>query len=491
MMDKRYIGIDIGPAHIRAAQILGTPDGFRVEKVFCTATRRASDSPTEIMRSLFETHGFDRGAEVAVSMPHDALFFRNIQTDAAGLDQLRRADASALENSFPIAPDNVVAQVCSSNKCGDDKFSVLTVAVSKTSLDEKQEILNSAHIHPRLFDAPVFAFLQALAVNNPRIRAGRSVVVYFDDACLTLAVTADNDVLMVRNIPITLPSKGEADSARMLAQTIASEIPITWHKAFGQAIDGDAEIFLLTDPGDYDSLKPLLESVLNCRVTIPNPLPNAESSSDERTGFSYYVAEGLALRILAPEKTKGVNFLDAAKAAVPTIDVKKEIVTYSVLAASLIVLLVLGLFAQLWRLEGAYADVKGRIRETFTAVLPQEKNIVSPLAQMEQKLASFRKDHQLGDSFSVTGMSPLQVLRAISLVAPSQAKLEIDNLLIADGSVRIVGTCGSFESVYQWQRLLEQVDGFEQVDVKDVQRRTDSGLAQFTIVISSRIQESK
>jgi len=486
-MDKRCIGIDIGPAHLRAAQILGTPDGFRVEKVFGTATRRASDSLGDIIRSLFDDHGFDRRTEVAVSMPHDAVFFRNIQTDAAGLEQLRRGDWTALENSFPISSDEVVAQVCAANRCGDDKYSVLTAAVSKTSLNEKQEILGSAHIRSRLFEAPVFAFLLALAVNNPRIRGGRAAVVYFYEACLTLAVTADNDVRMVRNIPITMPSKGDADLVQTLAQTIASEIRITWHKAFGEAIDGDAEVFLLIDLGEYDSLRPLIESDLNCRVTIPNPLFGVESLAGRQAGFSYYVAEGLALRILAPGQTKGVNFLDAVKAAAPPIDVRKEIVTYSVLAGALIVLLIIGLFVQLWRLEGAYADVKGRIRETFTAALPQERNIVSPLAQMEQKLASFRRDHQLGDSYSPTGASPLQVLRTISLAAPSQANLEVDNLLIADGSVRIVGTCDSFESVYQWQRCLEQVDGFVRVDVEDVQRRTDSGLAQFTILISTRM----
>jgi len=484
-MDKRCIGIDIGPAHLRAAQILGTPDGFRVEKVFGTATRRASDSLPDIIRSLFNDHGFDRRAEIAVSMPHDAVFFRNVQTDAAGLEQLRRNDWTALENSFPISPDEIVAQVCSSNRCGDDKCSVLTAAVSKTSLNEKQEILAGAHVHTRLFEAPVFAFLLALSVNNPRIKGGRAAVIYFYDACLTLAVTADNDVRMVRNIPITLPSKGDADSVQTLARTIASEIRITWHKAFADAINGDAEVFLLIDPGDYDSLPQLVESDLNCRVTIPTS--SIRDPAGRQAGFSCYVAEGLALRALAPGQTKGVNFLDAVKAAPPPIDVKKEIVTYFVLAAALIVLLIVGLFAQLWRLEGAYADVKGRIRETFTDALPQEKNIVSPLAQMEQKLASFRKEHQLGDSYSPTGAGPLQVLRTISLAAPSQANLEVDNLLIADGSVRIVGTCDSFESVYQWQRCLEQVDGFVRVDVEDVQRRTDSGLAQFTILISTRM----
>ncbi|MBN2269118.1 MAG: hypothetical protein JXN61_00795, partial [Sedimentisphaerales bacterium] len=299
-MDKRCIGIDIGPAHLRAAQILGTPDGFRIEKVFGTATRRASDSLPEIIRSLFTDHGFDRRAEVAVSMPHEAVFFRNVQTDGAGLEQLRRGDWTALENSFPIAPDEVIAQVCSSSKCADGKYSVLTAAVSKTSLDEMQEMLGGAHIHSRLFEAPVFAFLLALAVNNPRIKGGRATVVYFYDACLTLAVIAGNDVRMVRNIPITMPSKSKADLVQALARTIASEIRLTWHKAFAEAIDQDAEVFLLINTGESDSLQPLVESNLNCRVTIPTSLFGVDSLAGRQPGFSYYVAEGLALRVLAP-----------------------------------------------------------------------------------------------------------------------------------------------------------------------------------------------
>jgi len=158
---------------------------------------------------------------------------------------------------------------------------------------------------------------------------------------------------------------------------------------------------------------------------------------------------------------------------------------------------------QLRRLEAAYADVKDRIQETFRAACPQEQNIVSPLAQLEQKLESFRKDCRLFDSFYPTGMRPLEILRTITANAPGQPAaagkpasdwagkpLDVDDLLITGDSVRIMGACDSFESVYEWQRLLQRVPGFGQVDV-DAQKRPQTGLVQFTMLIPLAMQEHK
>src|SRR4030042_7044371 len=92
-MVKRCIGIDIGPAVGRAVQIVGASGGFRIEKAFSTQTRRASDSLPEILRGLFAKFGFDRRAAVAASMPQDGVFFRILQTDAAGLDSFPRQAA--------------------------------------------------------------------------------------------------------------------------------------------------------------------------------------------------------------------------------------------------------------------------------------------------------------------------------------------------------------------------------------------------------------
>jgi Tfp pilus assembly PilM family ATPase len=512
-MVKRCIGIDIGPVYVRAVQIVGASGGFRIEKAFSTQTRRASDSLPEILRGLFAKFGFDRRAAVAVSMPHDGVFFRILHTDAAGLDSLPRQAArpprqgpwglrggsSALENSFPIPPEQIVAHVCSYHPSSDGKYSVLTAAVSRESLNERLDTLAGAKIHPQLVDAPIFAAYSTVAINHPEIKTGRAVIVDVDESCLTLAVTSDNDVLIVRNIPIAIASDENpardgdrhVDSIRdALAEIISREARITWHRVFGTAIEANTGVFLITADADPVYLKSLVEQALDCRVTVVDPCAAVEAAPDQKTDLSACVAEGLALRLIAPDQTKGINFLDVDSDDKKTpINVKRELLSHTALAAAIIVFLLVGLFVQLRRLEAAYTDVKDRIQETFRAALPEEQNIVSPLAQLEQKLESFRKDCRLFDSFYPTGMRPLQILRTITANAPAKP-LDVDDLLIAGDSVRIMGVCDSFESVYEWQRLLQQVPGFGQVDV-DAQKRPQTGLVQFTMLIPLAMQEHK
>ena len=519
-MVKRCIGIDIGPVYVRAVQIVGASGGFRIEKAFSTQTRRASDSLPEILRGLFAKFGFDRRAGVAVSVPHDGVFFRILQTDATGLDSFPQQAARplrggfpALENSFPIPPEQIVAQVCSYHPSSDGGYSVLTAAVSRESLNERLSILAGVKIHPRLVDAPIFAAYSTVAINHPEIKTCRAVIVDVDESCLTLAVTCDNDVLIVRNIPIAIacgedptrwaqPSLAgdghrHIDSARdALAEIIAREARITWHRVFGTAIEPNTGVFLITTDADPVYLKSLVEQALDCCVTVVDPYAAVEAAPDQKTDPSTCVAEGLALRLIAPDQTKGINFLnvDSDDGKVP-INVKRELLSHTALAAAIVVFLLVGLFVQLRRLEAAYADVKDRIQETFRAACPEEQNIVSPLAQLEQKLESFRKDCRLFDSFYPTGMRPLQILRTITANAPGQPAaagkpLDVDDLLITADSVRITGACDSFESVYEWQRLLQQVPGFGQVDV-DAQKRPLTGLVQFTMLIPLAMQEHK
>lgn len=493
MMVNRCIGIDIGPGYVRAAQVVGVSQQFRVEKFFSAATRRASDSMPDILRSLFAKQGFDKHAEVAVSMPHDAVFFRNIRTDSSGLDRLHRCEPAALANSFPIPPEDIVAQVCSSYEGSQGEYSVLTAAVNRASFEAVRRTLAKAHVRCRFVTAPVFGMLAAFEANQPQLATGRSAIVYLDGDCLTLALTAEGNVVMVRNIPLASPSEGDADSLEnLLAETVSSEIRITWHKAFAEALDADAEVFLLGGGENRDAIRSLVESGLNCRVITPEPPEFVEGSFERPEDFSYCIAAGLALSVSGPGHIRGVNFLDADRETdQPSVNVKKEIATYSALAAAFIFLLIVGLFAQLSRLESAYADVKGRINDTFATALPEEKNIVSPLAQMEQKLESFRKEHRLAGSFGPSAASVLDVLQNISRAAPLEAGVVVDNVLIAGDSARIVGTCDSFEAVYQWQRLLQEVPGFTQVEANDVQRLPGSGLAQFTMIISLQSQETK
>jgi len=492
-MPKRCIGLDIGPGYLRAVQITAAAEGFRIDRLFAAQTRRATDSVPAILRSLFEEHRFDRRAAVAASLPHDAVFFRNIQADESDRDRFRCETPPSFRSSFPIPPDRVLALTCSSCPSEHHPGPILTAAADRASLAALLETLSHARIRPRLVDAPVFALLSTIAVNYPQIASGRALVLYLGPSLLTLLVTDEARALIVRNIPVPPASATAVDSiAELLADVITHEARITWQKALASPIDQHAEVYLVAADSRHTSLAPLIDQALNCSTTLVDPAAALISACREKPDPSYSTAIGLALRPLAPERTAGVNFLEADRAdASSKLNLKKEIITHSALVAAIAVVLLLGLFLRLSRMEAAYAGLKSRINQVFQAAVPEENNIVSPLAQLQEKLDSLRSDQRLFASLAPAVGAPLQVLRTLTATAPAQAKVEIDDLLIAPQLLRMTGTCSSFEALYQWQRALQNQPGFDSLEVTDIQKLSDSGLVRFTMSVSSPIEEHR
>jgi hypothetical protein len=199
----------------------------------------------------------------------------------------------------------------------------------------------------------------------------------------------------------------------------------------------------------------------------------------------------LALRVLAPDKTRGINFLEADQAdAEPAINLKKEFIFCATLICAIALFLLVGIFLRLSHLETAYGKIKNETREIFKEACPQEK-FVNPLVQLQQKIDSFRRDSQFVSSLSASGLSPLDILYRLSVSSPSQQNINVDDILIAADTVRINGTCDSFESVYQWQRSLQEVPGVKFIDVKDIGKQSKSDLVEFTMLLSLSKQESK
>jgi len=485
-MIKRCIGIDIGFSHLCAVQIARTEDELCIEKVFSAQTRRSKDSPQEILRSLVSRHGFDRRADVAVSMPNDAVFYRNLETDFAGLEQIRRLPKSALENNIPIQTDEIVAQECSQRELPNEKYAVLTAAVSKTSLRERLNILAGAKIQPNLVEAEIFAIHSTIATNHPEIATGKAIITYLDDLYLTLAIIENNNILVVRNIPIVSRNENNTDSAQeQVAEVLLHEIPVTWQKVFDADIEQGTNIYMATGGDVSVDFAAAITDNLRCQTVIVEPYARLKCLPEHNGDASICVAEGLALRALEPDKTAGINFLKAENADTkPTLDLKKEIIICVTLVAAIIVVSFVGLFVSLLRLEAKYGNIKNEMRDIFQRTLPEETQIVNPLVQLEQKLESFRKDYQVFASFFPTNLSPPKVLHEITTNTPSENNIRINDLLITTESVRLQGTCDSFDSVYQWQQLLQQNPGFTLVDVRDVQKKPGSNTIQFNVLIS-------
>jgi hypothetical protein len=442
---------------------------------------------------MVRQYAFDRRADVAVSMPSNTVFFRNLETDSAGVERIRSLDSSALEHDFPIQPDETVAQVCSYCHLPGEKYSVLIAAVPKKLLHEKLSILAGARMNPALVDAEIFAVNSTIAINHPEIMAGRAIIVYVNESYFALAVTQNNNILIVRNVPIISRSDNNINSVQeQIIEVLPYEAKITWRKAFNEEIEENTKIYLVNGDSTFDSLETLVMENLNCQITSVNPYAKVKRPLDCSNDVGICVAEGLALRALAPDATTGINFLNADNAYIkPALNMRREFVIFASLATAIAIVSLIGLFIRLSHLETKYSHIKNEIRNIFQQTLPEEKNIVNPLVQLEQKLQPLRKDYTLLASVSGAGIGPVEILHTIGKSIPSEANVNIDNMLISNSSVRLSGNSKSFESIYNWQRLLGGNPLFSTVDVQDIRREPESGLIHFTILALLATPEQK
>jgi len=491
-MPKRAIGIDIGSSYLRAVQLSRTNGNFHVEKVFSTQTRRSTDRLPDILSSLTTKYGFDRRALVATSLPHNSIFFRSLECDSAALDRLRSDSSAALQHSFPIPPDEIISGVCSYRRLQEGNYALLAAAADRQSLCERLDCFSQANLQPDLVDAPIFAVLSTVALNYPAVAAGRAVIVYIDLSYITLAITDTGNILFVRNIPIA-PAGPDDDIysfTQQIARLLSAELQLTWQKVFGSRFEQGTHIYLAAGVNLPKSLLTILKDILNCQITVVNPYANVIRLPDTTAAADISLAQGLALRALAPEQAPGINFLDADTAnKKPPFNLKKEFTVCALLLATIAAVSLIGLFVRLSHLEAEYARTKNEITQVFQSILPQEKNIVSPLAQLEQKLQSLQKDYRLFASLDPAHLDPLDVLLILTKTLPSQGNIVIDDLFVTADSVRLNATSDSFETVYRWQRLLQDIPDFKIVDVRNVQKLSQTGKVRFTILINPGLWE--
>jgi Tfp pilus assembly PilM family ATPase len=471
---------------VRAAQVVRTPEGLLIEKAFGMQTRRSTDSVPEILRSLVTAHGFDRRADVAVSMPAQAVSFAEIQTDAAGLQALQAGETLKLRNDLPLPVEDAVIQICSTRTLPKDNYAVLLAATSGQMIREQLQLLGEGDVNPTTIDTSILATQATLAANHPEVTIGTAVILCVEESILTLAVTQDGNLLIVRNIPV-LCDQGPQLSVEQTAEIIEREVEITWRKLFGASPDGSLYILLASAPRVAEQLIPAIREKIECRIAVADPYAKISRSSDMGDAdFSLCVAEGLALRALACESHDRCDFLAAYNARTqPGNRMKRELIVCAALVVITAAVWFVGLFVRLSALESEYVGLKGRIQTVFHQALPQERNIVDPLAQLQQKLDAFRKEYEAFSSFGPGRFSPLEILHMLTTHTPKEGNLKFHDLAITTDSVQAVGSCDSFAVISEWQRLLKQIPGFDVVDIQDQKKDARTGQVQFTLSMTS------
>ena len=219
---------------------------------------------------------------------------------------------------------------------------------------------------------------------------------------------------------------------------------------------------------------------------VVNPYAHVRRGDGVDADFPVFVPEGLALRMLCTDQVNRLDFLAAYnRQQRPRWNLRRQLTICAALLGMSALVWLLGLFVQLSLLETEYGRLKQDIRDAFHQVLPEENNIVSPLAQLQQKLDAFQEESELFASFRPGRLSPLEALEALSRDIPADGNVRLDDVLLAADSVRVTGLCDSFAAVSDWQDRLEKTRVFDVVDIQNQKKDAQTGKVHFTLSLSS------
>ncbi|MBN2376887.1 MAG: hypothetical protein JXD22_10825 [Sedimentisphaerales bacterium] len=485
-MAKRCIGLDINSSHIHAVQLTCSDGRFHTEKTFSTPTRRENDSTSELLKSLIGRYGFDRRAPVAISTPHNEVFFRNTKNNPVLDKQYDSHQTLKTKFDFPIPSRDIILADCPPPSSLKNENFVLVTATNKKSLESQICHLENAKMRCCLADAPIFALHTAVMTNHPQLTAHPAVIIYTDDSHIILAVTSDKDIILARNLPLFSDhDQANVHSTEKLTQILLQEIEISWRAAFREIIPENTNIVLAGSITKHLDLISSLQQSLNCQISTADLSAKVTSSADSKLPPEHAIAQGLALRALAPHDTVGVNFIKVIEENTKkNLDCKKPAILSLALLATLAGAYLTGIFITKALWENKYTNIKNEIRQVFQQTLPDQTNIVDELAQMDEKLQTLRKEYASLQPFDQATLDPLSVLHHITANTPDNLNIEINNMSVTNSSAHITAVCNSFEDAYKWEKLLQSVSRFKSVQVQSPRKQPDSNMVEFTVFIT-------
>jgi len=152
-------------------------------------------------------------------------------------------------------------------------------------------------------------------------------------------------------------------------------------------------------------------------------------------------------------------------------------------AIILIGLLLLGLMAGDLSLhyalkENRYQSLKQEIRDRFTETFPEVRNVVNEVDQTQSAIDTLKRT---GTFLGVDEMSPLAVLKEISAAIPEGVKIDVFDIAIDSGKIRIQAQTDSFESVDRIRGGLLGASHFEGIEVSDAKVMANQSQVRFRI----------
>ena len=146
---------------------------------------------------------------------------------------------------------------------------------------------------------------------------------------------------------------------------------------FEEGIDNNTEVLIPTEHEFSKGLVAYVEGELRCPTKLLDPCARIQYLTGLDVGCEMVIAEGLAIRMLAPDRVAGINFLEGRQSKDDSpVSLRKEISFCGTLLLAIVIVWIIGLATELSSLESKYSNVKADIEQAFRQLAPEENNII-------------------------------------------------------------------------------------------------------------------
>jgi general secretion pathway protein L len=128
-----------------------------------------------------------------------------------------------------------------------------------------------------------------------------------------------------------------------------------------------------------------------------------------------------------------------------------------------------------------YQTLKTQVREQFRTMFPGTQSVVDEVLQAKTAVAEMKKKAAL---FGSADWTPLQLMAELTRRVPPSAKIEVQDLVIESGRLRLEAETDSFESVDKVKASLGQFEAFRDVTVSDAKVSADQSRVRFRLTMT-------
>jgi general secretion pathway protein L len=471
-MPNRILALDPHGAQLVAVVVETSFRSYQIVGFF--AEPRDPNAPlAEQLRSFVSRHAISADT-VLSALPGRAAAYRILDLPFRDWRKLAQTVPFELESQVPFAVEEAVVdfQILERTPVGARVFAALA---PRAKVEEHLQILADAGLDPAIVDFAPLTTLNVLQLFEGE-RPERYAFLHVSSGQQgTLAVYQGGHLTGLRVIDVA----GEP-----AAPAFAREIAWSLKSLNGSARGGDEAPPLLIGGASGTELVELLRSRMGATVQRLEDLPLRQMPVALRGRQGMYApALGLALREIVDEPTIGLNFRrDTFAYRRRQEELQGGLQRLGVLAGVVLLLFALWQGVSYYELSRQYDELRAVVQNAFRAVLPGMP-VVDEAEQLAQEIKRLQKQQQqLG--FGPSGpISPLEVLRQLSERAPTDPRLNVDELAIDAEGVHLRAKTSSFEAVEKIRRKIAESPLFADAQVKEP-RTTPDGSVEFRVNLS-------